>query len=133
MTDKSTLLKGFNNHFFDFLNDVAGIIEDNEEILTSKTFFETVKRANPTLIIKCWYAYVYIPYKDIIDTGDVNYFLEKDYVNDIAVLANSDDILKAIDKIRAPIKDMSEVNQEHSMRYIQNLSKLSVMYETLKL
>jgi predicted component of viral defense system (DUF524 family) len=129
MADRSTLLKGFNNHFFDFLNDVASIISDNEEILTSKTFFETVKKANPTLIIKCWYAYVYTPYKDIIDSGNIEYFLEKDYVNDIAVLANSTEILKTINKIRAPIKDMSEVNQQHSMKYIQNLSKLSMMYE----
>ena len=43
MTDKSTILKGFNTHFFNFLDDVASIIEDNDEILTSKAFFETVK------------------------------------------------------------------------------------------
>ena len=123
MTDKSTILKGFNTHFFDFLDDIAGIIDNNEEILTSKVFFETIKKANPTMIIKCWYLYVYVPYKDIIDSGDASYFLEKDYVHDVSTLSNSDDILKGINKIRDPIKDMSDVNQKHAMKYIQNLSR----------
>lgn len=129
MTDKSTLMKSFNTHFFDFLNDVSGIIEDNEEILTSKEFFETIKKANPTLIIKCWFLYVYQPYKEIINNGDVAYFLEKDYGNDISILSNSTEIMNSINKIRLPIKSMSEVNQKHSMKYIQNLSKLSMMYD----
>jgi hypothetical protein len=129
MTDKSTILKGFNTHFFDFLDDIAGIIDNNEEILTSKVFFETIKKANPTMIIKCWHLYVYTPYKDIIDNGDASYFLEKDYVHDVSTLSNSDDILKGINKIRDPIKDMSEVNQKHAMKYIQNLSKLSLLYQ----
>lgn len=129
MSDKSTVLRGFNNHFFDFLNDVAGIIDDNDEILTSKVFFETVKKANPTLIIKCWYLYVYSPYKEVIDGGNVAYFLEKDYESDISILSNSSDIINSINKIRAPIKSMTKVNQQHSMKYIQNLSKLSLLYD----
>jgi hypothetical protein len=129
MTDKSTILKSFNVHFFDFLDDVAGIIENNEEILTSKTFFETAKKANPTLIVKCWFMYVYQPYKDIIDGGNVTYFLEKDYATDISILSNSSEIMNSINKIRLPIKSMSDVNQMHSMKYIQNLSKLSMMYD----
>ena len=48
MTDKTTVLKAFNVHFFDFLDDVASIIDDNDDILTSKTNYETVKKANPT-------------------------------------------------------------------------------------
>ena len=72
--------------------------------------------------------YVYQPYKEIIDSGNIQYFLEKDYKSDISVLANSSEIMNGIDKIRAPIKSMSEVNQQHSMKYIQNLSKLSTLY-----
>ena len=128
MANKSTVLKGFNTYFFDFLDDVASIIENNEDILVSRSFFETVKKANPTLIIKSWYLYIYTPYKGIIDEGNVEYFLEKDYGKDISVLSNSEDIMNSINKIRAPIKSMSIVNQQHSMEYIQKLSKLSTMY-----
>ena len=129
--DKSTLLKGFNTHFFDFLEDIANIIDDNTEILTSKVFFDTIKRANPTLLIKCWNTYVYQPYKEIIDSGNITFFLEKDYGKDIAILANAEEIIKSIDRIRQSIKGMTEINKLHSMKYIQNLSKLSLMYSTV--
>jgi hypothetical protein len=129
MPDKTTILKGFNSHFFDFLDDIASIIDNNNEILASKIFFETIKKANPTIIIKCWNTYVYKRYKEIIDSSNVAYFLEKDYKDDISTLANSEDIMKSINKIRESIKTMSEVNQQHSMKYIQNLSKLSLLYD----
>lgn len=128
MADKSSTLRGFNTHIMDFLDDIAGIIENNEDILASKTFFETVKKANPTMLIKCWHMYVYLPYKEVIDTCNIDYFLEKDYMKDTSVLVNSEEIMKSIDKIRNPIKEMTDVNKQHSMNYIKNLSKLSSIY-----
>lgn len=128
MTDKSTILKAFNNHFFDFLADIICVFPDNQDLAVAKTSFETIKRANPTIILKAWKTYVYTPYKDVIDGGDITYFLEKDYSSDLSILANSAEIMKIIDKLRQPIKEMDAVNKEHSIKYIQNLSKLSMLY-----
>ena len=36
--DKSTLLKGFNNLFFEFLDDVLTVYPDNKEIKYAKKF-----------------------------------------------------------------------------------------------
>ena len=131
MNNKSTIIKSFNVHFFDFLNDLSSILVSNEEIKHTKIFFETIKKANPTIIIKCWYIYVYSPYKDVIDNGDCNYFLEKDYKTDIDQLMHSKEIMESINRIREPIKNMSIENQQHSMEYIKNLSKLSMIYNNL--
>jgi hypothetical protein len=131
MNDKSTILKAFNTHFFDFLSDIISIIKENDDIIQAKSFFETIKRANPTVILKSWYSYVYIPYKDIIDKGDIEFICEKDFRNDIIEFSNQDQILNSINKIREPIKIMNEVNKQHSMKYIQNLSKLSLTYTNL--
>lgn len=128
MTDKSTLMKAFNTHFFDFLDDIIKIIPDHKDILMAKTSFETIKRANPTAILKAWCQYVYLPYKDIIDSGNITFFFDKDYGSDLSVLANASEIMKIIDKIRDPIKDMNETNRQHSMKYIQNLCRLSLLY-----
>lgn len=128
MTDKSTILKAFNNHFFDFLADIISVFPDNQDLAVAKTSFETIKKANPTIILKAWKTYVYTPYKDVIDGGDITYFLEKDYSTDLSILANSAEIMKIIDKLRQPIKEMDAVNKEHSIKYIQNLSKLSMLY-----
>jgi len=131
MSNKTTILRSFNTHFFDFLDDIISIYPDNSEISSARVSFDTIKRANPTAIAKAWYLYVYLPYKDVIDTGNITFFFEKDYSADLGTLANANEIMKIIDKIRAPIKAMDDTNKAHSAKYIQNLSKLSIVYNDL--
>ena len=77
MADKSTLLRTFNTHLFEFLDDIIGIFPNNTELQIAKTSFQTIKRANPTAIAKVWYSYVYAPYRDVIDSGDIHFFFQK--------------------------------------------------------
>ena len=128
MADKSTLLRTFNAHFFEFLDDVVRIVPDPADIEVAKTAFMTIKRANPTAIIKVWFSHVYAPYSAVIDGGNLAFFIEKDYNAALGGLSNSNDIMKIVDKLRDPIRNMSAENQAHSLKYIQNLSKLSMLY-----
>ena len=130
MTDKSSILKAFNNHFFEFINDIIELVTENDEIIAAKYFFEQLKRSNPTIILKIWYEYIYSPYKDIIDAGSIDFILEKNYRTDLFNLNNAEEILKSIEKIRDPIRSMNNENKETSMKYIQNLSKLSLIYKS---
>lgn len=131
MNDKSTVLKAFNNHFIDFIQDISNIFPENDDIKSTKTALEFLKKANPSSIVKSWYNLVYLQYKDVIHKGDITFFFEKDYKNDLNHLANSSEIMKAIDKIREPVRQMSDENKAHTMKYIQNLCKLSDVYMTL--
>jgi hypothetical protein len=128
ITNKSTIMRAFNNHFFDFLDDVIDIVIGNEDLPASRDSFMNIKRANPTAIIKVWYSHIYAPYKDVIISGDINFFFDKDYYEDLGHLANSDNIMKIIDTLRNPIRDMGDVNKAHSMKYIQNLTELARAY-----
>jgi hypothetical protein len=126
--DKSMILKSFNKQFFDFLEDVNRIVENNEDIQTSRIYFDTIKKANPTAIIKVWYKHIYLPYNDIIQQGDISFFSDKDYFEDIGNLKNADSIMKIIDTLRKPIREMGDINKAHTMKYIQNLTELSRAY-----
>jgi len=126
--NKSTIMRAFNNHFFDFLDDIITIVPNNVDLPTSRDSFMTIKRANPTSIIKAWYLHIYTPYKNVINKGDITFFFDKDYYEDISHLSNVDNIMKIIDTLRTPIRDMGETNKEHSMKYIQNLTELSRVY-----
>jgi hypothetical protein len=128
--DKSTVLKAFNNHFFEFIDDIIGIFPENNDIKTTKTFFEMTKKGNATLLIKVWYTYVYKPYAEILDAGNLDFFINKNYSEDMSSLTNAKDILSSIDKIRNPIKEMSDANKAHSLSYLTNLNKLSNIYNT---
>lgn len=131
MADKSTVLRAFNTHMVEFLDDIISIIPGNVGLVATKNSFEMYKKANPTLLIKIWYSYVYMPYAEIIEKGDLDFFITKDYSEDLSYLQNSKSILNAIDTLRGQIKEMSETNRDHSLEYIRNLCKLSNMYTTI--
>jgi hypothetical protein len=130
MTDKSSILRTFNSQFFDFIDDVLVVFPDNIEILTARKYFDTIKKANPTAILKSWNNFVYKPYMNVIDEGNISFFFEKDYESDLSIIANSGEIIKMIDKIRSPLKEMSDENKEHTAKYVQILSKLSTLYSS---
>jgi hypothetical protein len=127
--DKSVFLKSFNKQFFDFIEDVNKIVDNNTEIENSRIYFNAIKKANPSMLLKIWYQFISVPYKTQINEGDITFFLEKDYSQDLSQLQNSKEIIKIIDSsLRNPIYNMSELNKSHCMKYIQILCKLSDAY-----
>jgi len=130
--DKSTILKAFNTHLFDFLDEIIRIIPENNEVKVARNSFDTIRKANPTSIAKAWYLFVHTPYSEIIEKGDITFFFDKDYSTDLNDLKNQNSVMEMIDKIRDPVKNMSPENIAHSAKYIQNLGKLSVLYYDLQ-
>ena len=117
----------FNDHFNEFVNDIQSVFPDDTDILTAKNALLAIRKANPKLIVRIWLKYVYNPYKEQIEAGNITFFLVKDYANDLARNDNSDKIMESIDRLRSPIKNMSPENQAKTMKYIQNLSKLAIL------
>ena len=128
MTDKSSVLRAFNKHFFEFIEDIIVILPNDPEISKAKVSLENIKKMNPTLLCKTWFRLVYSPYKEVIDNGDISFFFDKDYSSDLDNVPKAAEVMAVIDKIRMPIKSMDDVNKSHCTKYIQNLSKLSTIY-----
>jgi hypothetical protein len=125
MSDRSLVLKTFNKHFFDFLDDLIALFPEMIDIKESRDYFDILKRANPTLLIKIWYSFIHVPYSDVIEKGDITFFFKKDYSADLIHLHNAADIIKVIDTtLREPLQNMDEDNLEKCAKYIQILSKL---------
>ena len=128
-TDKSLIMKAFNKQLFDFFDDIIGIIDANDEIKVARVYFETLRKANPSILLKVWHKKVTVPYGELIENGNMDYFLEKDYSSDLDNLANSKEIMRIIDSsLRDPIRGMNDVNKGHCMEYIQLLCRLSSAY-----
>ena len=79
----SSLLKAFNNHLIEFLDDIISIFPDNLDIRTGKTFIESVKKVNPKSLILFWKESILDLYEDQIEKGDTTFFLNKDYKYDL--------------------------------------------------
>lgn len=126
--DKSTILKMFNDHFTEFIQDVRVVFPEDVDILTAQKTIQTVRSVNPRIIIEFWYSYIIQNYGQKIDEGDLDYFINKDYQSDVKDSENGKKILTSIDRLRKSIQNMSQENKDKVLKYLQNLSKLSKLY-----
>lgn len=126
----TNLISAFNDHFFEFVNDVQNVFPDDVDILKAKNCFVFVRKTNPKLIVKIWKSCVVDKYRAEIESGNIQFFIDKDYKNDVSVSPYSDNITEAIDRLRDPVKKMDEENQNKTMKYIQNLTKVSDLCQT---
>jgi len=123
----NNMLTIFNDHFVEFITDIHNVFPEDPDILAAKNSLIAIRKANPKLIVKIWIKYVATPYQDRIMAGDINFFIEKDYSNDLTKSNNPDQIMESIDRLRNPVKQMNPDNQLKTMRYIQNLCKIASM------
>lgn len=131
MNNKSNILTAFNNHFIEFVDDINTVFPEDPDLLTAKNSLLMIRKANPKKIIEIWITLVVGKYSSEIEEGNIDFFVNKDYSEDISHSGNPDKIIHAIDRFRAPIKMMTEENQKKTMKYIQNLTRLSRMYSQM--
>ena len=123
----SNILSAFNDHFMDFVSDIQSVFPNDVDILTAKNSLLAIRKANPKMIVKIWNSCIVNKYKNEIEAGNISFFINKDYSEDVSEAQNSDKIMEIIDKFREPIRQMSTENQSKTMKYIQNLTKLAAM------
>ena len=126
--DKSLLMNAFNDHFFEFVDDIESVFMNDLSIKRVKSALTLIRKMNPTLTIKIWHKYIASNYEKEINDNNINFFIEKDYKNDLINIESSDNITKHIDCLREPIRNMGKENQDKSFKYIQNLCLLSNLY-----
>jgi len=124
----ANILTAFNDHFVEFVTDVHRVFPDDKDILVAKNALLMIRKANPKMIISIWNECVVGKYKSEIEQGDIGFFINKDYSQDLSVSQNSDKIQQAINRLRDPIKQMNPDEQGKAMKYIQNLTKLADIY-----
>lgn len=121
----SSITKAFNNHLVEFMDDVITIFPDDVDILSAQTAILALKKINPKAVVTIWRKYIAEPYgKQILD-NDIEFFLTKDYSKDLEINSSSQKILRDIERLRNPIRNMGDANKQKSMKYLQNLTKLS--------
>lgn len=127
----SNILSAFNDHFVEFVTDIQSVFPEDHDILVAKNSLLAIRKANPKMIVKIWNTYIVGKYKSEIEKGDITFFINKDYSQDLVYANNPDKIIESIDRLRMPIKSMNPEEQAKTMKYIQNLTKLASMYESM--
>ena len=125
-SDKTIVMKAFLNQFTDFVEDVQSVFPDNADIESAKTALFLIKKTNPRILMNAWVTYIVGPYTGEIEKGDIGFFLNKDYTQDLEYMGNA--VMQKVDALRGPVRDMGAYNQAKSMKYIQNLTKLARLH-----
>ena len=111
----------------EFIEDLIAIFPQDRDIKTAKTAVSTLTYANPKSLIKVWNQYV-CKYNEEIENVDLDYFINKNYDEDLKKSSNYNKANSIIEKLRQPIRGLDEDNKEKAMKYIQNLNKLCILY-----
>jgi hypothetical protein len=125
----NNILTAFNDHFIDFVSDVQIVFPDDPDILATKNALIAIRKANPKMIVKIWNNFIVGKYRPQIEAGNIDFFISKDYSQDVSAASNSDKIMETINRLREPIRQMTPMSQAKTMKYIQNLTKLAAMCE----
>jgi len=123
---KSLILKGFNQHFEEFIEDIQSVFPDDDEVTTMKNLLYIMKKTNPKLVLETWNSYITIPYKEPIEQSDISFFINKDY-SDLDIVI-TDNVSNFIERLRGYVRNMTEHDQEKSMQYVKNLCNLTKVY-----
>jgi len=117
--------KIFNDLFFKLVNTVKDYFPNDPAINAAEKSLSAIRKMNPTLIYRVWVYYVDTPYKKEIQGSNIDFFVNKDYSEDLKDYTHDfKTISEAIDRFREPIKNMDKENQAIIMGYMQSLSKL---------
>jgi hypothetical protein len=128
---KNELIEAFNAHILEFIRDIMSVYPDDINIQITKTAAYAASIVNPKIMIRSWRDTVVKPYMDEIGRGELDFFIDKNYDNDLQYLDDdkkAKSIMRGINNLREPIKNMTEQNKNKSMKYVQNLTKLANMY-----
>ena len=126
--DNRQIMKAFNDHFVEFLDDIQRVFPDDADIATVKNSLLAMRKANPRLIIATFKKSVSGTYHDQIEKGDLEFFINKDYGDDLGEGGVSNSVLEKIDLLREPVRNMDKSDQKKAIKYIQNLTKLCDLY-----
>jgi hypothetical protein len=112
------------------MSEIETVFPGDVDIIIAKNALAAIRKANPKIPIKIWKSFIVDKYNVEIEAGDIYFFIGKDYDEDLTDVKHSEKITSAINRLREPIKRMSETNQAMAMKYIQNLTRISVIYSS---
>ena len=81
--DKDQLLTIFNKQFKEFVEDISRVFPQNNDISAFKVVIGQLLSITPKTIYKTFKKHVVDKYQTEIESGDINFFIDKDYKGDL--------------------------------------------------
>ena len=125
---KIEIVSVFNKQFTEYLKLMCALFPEDNDIKNTETSLLSLRKVNPKIIIQIWYKYITIKYRDEIYADNLDYFITKNYAEDLNDTDNAAFILRKIEILRTPISKLDRENKEKTLIFLKNLTKLSDIY-----
>ena len=125
--NQKTLKELFCNQLIEFMDDLLTIFPNNLDLKTGKTFIVGLTKVSKRKLIWIWKTSVVDIYEEAIMKGDKEYFINKDYSEDLGE-GGTDKMMSVVEDVRVLIRNTSEENKDKAIKYLQNLTKICKLY-----
>ena len=124
---QKSLKEVFCNQLLEFMDDILTIFPNNLDLRTGKTFIVGLTKVSKKKLIGIWKTSVVDIYEEAIMKGDKEYFINKDYSDDLGE-GGTDRMMSVIEDVRVLIRNTSDENKDKAIKYLQNLTKICKLY-----
>ena len=124
---QKSLKEVFCNQLLEFMDDVLRVFPNNLDLKTGKTFIVGLTKVSKKKLISIWKTSVVDVYEKEIMSGNMEYFINKDYSEDLGE-GGTDKMMSVVEDIRMLIRNTSEENKDKAIKYLQNLTKICKLY-----
>lgn len=129
---KSVLVKVFAEQVEELYLDMLKVYPDNLSMRSGLTIVQQLKKFNPKLMIRSYNETVNQKYYDIIVKGDIDFFMNKNYVDDCENYGLDKREARSqadwIETIKELARGIGTDNQKKLIKYFQNFSRICKMY-----
>ena len=124
---QKSLKEVFCNQLLEFMDDILRVFPNNLDLKTGKTFIVGLTKVSKRKLIGIWKTSVVDVYEEAIMRGDKEYFINKDYSEDLGE-GGTDKMMSVVEDVRVLIRNTSEENKDKAIKYLQNLTKICKLY-----
>ena len=124
---QKSLKEVFCTQLLEFIDDILRVFPNNLDLKTGKTFIVGLTKVSKRKLIGIWKTSVVDVYEEAIMNGDKEYFINKDYSEDLGE-GGTDRMMNVIEDVRTLIRNTSEENKDKAIKYLQNLTKICKLY-----
>ena len=124
---QKSLKEVFCTQLLEFIDDILRVFPNNLDLKTGKTFIVGLTKVSKRKLIGIWKTSVVDVYEEAIMRGDKEYFINKDYSEDLGE-GGTDKMMSVVEDVRVLIRNTSEENKDKAIKYLQNLTKICKLY-----
>ena len=131
--DKNQIVATFNKHFMEFIVDIERVFPEDTDIITLRKSLNKSLIIMPKILIRMFNDYFVALYSPEIEKGDLDFFINNDYRAKHGYKPTDDVwVIDKIDVLREPVRNMSPEEKANVVQYLQNLKKLSDLYNNVR-